>query len=45
MPDDNPYYAPMRPEPSTERLNAPSSRVILRLITPRARKLATPRLR
>jgi hypothetical protein len=30
MPDDNPYYAPMRPEPSMERLNAPSSRVIVR---------------
>ena len=30
MPDDNPYYAPMRPEPSKERLNAPSSRVIVK---------------
>ena len=30
MPDDNPYYAPMRPEPSMERLNAPSSRVIVK---------------
>ena len=30
MPDDNPYYAPMRPEPSNERLNAPSSRVIVK---------------
>jgi hypothetical protein len=30
MPDDNPYYAPMRPEPSMERLNAPCSRVIVK---------------
>ena len=30
MPDDNPYYAPMRPEPSKERLDAPSSRVIVK---------------
>ena len=30
MPDDNPYYAPMRPAPSCERLNAPSSRVIVK---------------
>ena len=30
MPDDNPYFAPMRPEPSKERLNAPSSRVIVK---------------
>ena len=30
MPDGNPYHAPMRPEPSKERLNAPSSRVVVK---------------
>ena len=30
MPDDNVYSAPMRPEPSKERFNAPSSRVIVK---------------
>ena len=30
MPSDNSYYAPMRPEPSKQRLDAPSSRVMVK---------------